>query len=334
MKKDLISVIIPCYNVERFLDDLFQCIDRQTIENFEVVFINDGSTDGTLKKLKEFCSTNERYRLIDQKNQGVSQARNNGLAVAEGEFVTFMDSDDMVGPQHLESLFNLIKKYDSDLSINQRCFVKENFDIRKIKSKRIKQNEIYYSHGTEEYLSWYITKTWGYGVFTKLYRMAILQQMPNFPNLFNSKSNYGEDIEFNVKYIQLIKDVVYLNQVFYYHRNRKGSLVKSGFKANKLGVFNGIDEVLKLSETKYPNLKTDVRSCKAIFSMEMLYRMGESKYDDYEKIAELYKFLKENKKFVFKCNKNNFFQRIFFNFSVPYVRNLNKKALKTRKKER
>lgn len=85
MKKDLISVIIPCYNVERFLDDLFQSIDRQTIANFEVVFINDGSTDGTLKKLEEFCSTKKRYKLIDQKNQGVSQARNNGLAVAEVE---------------------------------------------------------------------------------------------------------------------------------------------------------------------------------------------------------------------------------------------------------
>ena len=83
--KDLVSIIVPCHNVSKWLDDLFTSLDAQTYKHFEVIFVNDGSKDETEKLLKEYCKKHQNCKCITQENQGVSVARNNGLKLAGGD---------------------------------------------------------------------------------------------------------------------------------------------------------------------------------------------------------------------------------------------------------
>ena len=110
-----ISVIVPCFNVGRLIQPLFDSIKKQDYENFEVIFVNDGSIDDTLDVLKQFCSgevssAHRKYRLIEKENGGVSSARNAGLNAAEGDFIFFVDSDDSLMPQSLSKLAKLMNK--------------------------------------------------------------------------------------------------------------------------------------------------------------------------------------------------------------------------------
>jgi len=110
-----VSVIVPCFNVGRLIQPLLNSIKKQNYENFEVIFVNDGSTDDTLDVLKQFCNdelstANRQYRLIEKGNGGLSSARNAGLNAAEGDLVFFVDSDDCLFPQSLSKLAELMKE--------------------------------------------------------------------------------------------------------------------------------------------------------------------------------------------------------------------------------
>lgn len=102
-----ISIIVPIYNAEKYLDDCVQSVLEQTYVNFELILIDDGSTDGSRKLCEKWCEKDERVRCIDQKHQGVSAARNTGIEEAVGKYLFFLDSDDFIHPQLLEALYRL-----------------------------------------------------------------------------------------------------------------------------------------------------------------------------------------------------------------------------------
>ncbi|MFA7124329.1 MAG: glycosyltransferase [Candidatus Delongbacteria bacterium] len=111
-----ISVIIPAYNVDRFISDTLDSLKAQTFKNFEIIVVNDGSTDCTLEKIKSSISefTNEII-LIDQKNSGVSRSRNTGIETSRGKFICFIDGDDTVEPDYLQLMYERITSDDSDM---------------------------------------------------------------------------------------------------------------------------------------------------------------------------------------------------------------------------
>lgn len=117
MIKDLISVIVPCFNVEKWLPDCFKSLDNQIYKNFEVIFINDGSKDATLQMLQDYCDKNNNAYLINQKNAGLSNARNEGVRIAQGEYVYFYDADDILFPNTLQDFHRLITEYNCDCAI-------------------------------------------------------------------------------------------------------------------------------------------------------------------------------------------------------------------------
>ena len=108
----MISVIVPIYNAEIFLSDCIKSILNQTIKDFEVILVDDGSTDGSGSICEQYCRKDDRIRYILQENAGVSVARNNALDVAKGEYVVFVDSDDVVAPDFLQRLLNLAANGD------------------------------------------------------------------------------------------------------------------------------------------------------------------------------------------------------------------------------
>lgn len=100
----MISVIVPVYNVETYLEECLDSIQNQTYTDLEVILVNDGSTDGSKAICERYCQTDKRFRLINQSNQGQSVARNTGVTASRGEFIAFVDSDDMILANYLETL--------------------------------------------------------------------------------------------------------------------------------------------------------------------------------------------------------------------------------------
>lgn len=113
----LVSVVIPVYNVEKFISEAIESVLAQSIENIEIILVDDGSTDQSLMICKQFLQKDSRVKLLRQENSGVSSARNNGLGEAKGEYVFFMDSDDTIDSDFLKDTYEIAKNQDLDIVI-------------------------------------------------------------------------------------------------------------------------------------------------------------------------------------------------------------------------
>ena len=113
--------MVPVYNVEEYVSKCIRSILQQTFKNYELIVVNDGSTDDSLGKLQQF--SDNRLKIIDQKNKGLSGARNTGIKHAVGKYITFIDSDDWISNDYLEVMINCAKKYNADIVSIKECIV-------------------------------------------------------------------------------------------------------------------------------------------------------------------------------------------------------------------
>ena len=112
----LLSIIIPAYNIESYIGRCLDSLLNQTYEDLEIIVVDDGSTDNTLSIIKEYCNKDDRITVIHKENEGVSVARLTGMKKAKGEYVGFVDGDDIVEQDMFEFLMNNAKKYNADIS--------------------------------------------------------------------------------------------------------------------------------------------------------------------------------------------------------------------------
>ena len=178
-----ISIIIPCYNVEKYLSRCLDSVLGQSFDDFEAICVNDGSTDNTPEILEEYAKRDRRIRVITQENQGLSMARNNGKAVALGQYIYFLDSDDAIHPQCLEIAYDIAEKYAVDMvsfgiaananesqrrqkftSEDIQVFVTDNPFFQAI--SKVKRNKIFCQ------------------VWTKLFRKSILENIQFIPHIY------------------------------------------------------------------------------------------------------------------------------------------------------
>lgn len=125
-KEVKVSVIIPIYNVEKYIEKTIESLQEQTLKDFEVLFINDGSTDDTLRVMKEvLANTNLNYKIIDKENQGVSKTRNLGIASVKGKYTYFLDGDDYIDPSFLEKMYKNCESYNLQVCFCGYTHIKE-----------------------------------------------------------------------------------------------------------------------------------------------------------------------------------------------------------------
>ena len=117
MKKIQISIIIPVYNVEKYLRECLNSILNQTFQDFEIICVDDGSTDKSLEILQEYKRKDDRFVILQQRHSGAGSARNNGIRLAEGKYIQFLDADDYFEPTLLEEMFDHAEKFDADLTV-------------------------------------------------------------------------------------------------------------------------------------------------------------------------------------------------------------------------
>lgn len=315
MQKDLISVILPCYNVERWLDDCFKSIKAQTYQNIEVIFVDDGSKDNTLKMIEDFCKSDERFKFVSKPNGGVSSARNSGLAAANGEFVYFCDPDDVLHPQILEILHKTCK--DADLSV---CSFKQIGEEKKFDQCKLKSYSSAKIKTTNcDIMRKFVSQKWKWCPWNKLYKMENIKKIQNFPNVFETEISVGEDFEFNLKYFQTIEKLNFTNQRLYFYRQRNGSAMRSNFSEKMLKISNIFDDALLSKNKKYEACKYDIRAVYAMFSQDCLFRALRAKnYHNSETIKWIYRAFRKNRKFVYRTKYIPFWLKLALPFSSLY----------------
>lgn len=111
-----VSIIVPVYQVKEYIDECVQSLLNQTYTNLEILLVDDGSTDGSGTICDKYAAKDARVRVVHQENQGLSAARNTGIELMEGEYVAFVDSDDIVMPEFIETLYELLGKYQADIA--------------------------------------------------------------------------------------------------------------------------------------------------------------------------------------------------------------------------
>ena len=135
-----ISVILPVYNVEKYLQRCLESISQQTFSDFEIIAVNDGSKDNSLSILEEYAKKEKRLQIISQENKGLSEARNTGIKACKGEYIYFLDSDDAIHPQCLEIAYHFITKQKAELL----CFDYEHSDGNEYNQTPYDINQIKY----------------------------------------------------------------------------------------------------------------------------------------------------------------------------------------------
>lgn len=211
--EELISVIIPVYNAEKYLGRCMQSVLNQTYKNLEIILVNDGSTDESGKICDEYREKDDRVKVIHKENGGASSARNLGLKIATGSLIGFVDSDDLIVEDMYEYLSNLLHQTNADL-VSCCCTTKiKNLDYKN-------KNEVLREYTGREIMElFYRINGQGsfYGIWRKLYKREIIENI----NFLEGKIN--EDVLFTYEVCKRAKRIVESNQKkYYYFKNNTG----------------------------------------------------------------------------------------------------------------
>ena len=233
----MISIVVPVYNVEKYLPRCLDSLVGQTYRDLEIICFNDGSTDGSLSILERYAEMDERLKLVSQKNQGLSSARNVGMEKAQGEWIMFVDSDDWLETGCLEKtialsdnqdlvFFSYVREFENSsapkqvLGMDSMTF--DETDIMRLYERLLAPNgdEL----GQPEKID-SLSTAWG-----KMYRTDIIR---NHRLCFVSTEEIGtEDLLFNVEYFSFLRHAQYLAQCLYHYRKSTLSTLSSLYKEN------------------------------------------------------------------------------------------------------
>ena len=213
--KPTVSVIIPAYNVEKYVYDCLNSITSQTLTEIEIIFINDGSTDNTFAIAQEFAKFDSRIKIINQSNAGQAAARNRGIEVAQGKYIGFVDSDDWVDKNFFCYLYNVAEKYNSDIAVG------EIFRCNNLKRRKL------YKYSKEEVVADSDCKIAKAGIPALNYVMNKIYKRDSLLNtkVFFKEGMWFEDIEWLIKIIYYMGSLAVAPKAFYFYRKRPGSTV-------------------------------------------------------------------------------------------------------------
>jgi glycosyltransferase involved in cell wall biosynthesis len=276
MPDNLVSIIVPVYNVAPYIKKCLQSILDQTYPNFEVIVVDDGSPDNSLQIVEAF--TDPRIKTYSKPNGGLSDARNFGLQRCRGDFVCFVDSDDWVHPDYLSDMLQRVLETRADLVI---CgFSQENIspDEQLVSSIDYCPNQRTFKRGTDKlpmddlYLS-----LLGYA-WNKLYSRQLIEQAPT---RFEVGTSLIEDILFNGSLLKTTQQVAFCERNLYYYANRqRPTLIKKYYpdamdlKLRRIETLQGIFRVWNASDRQIEDLISRLTLDSLNFSLDNYFRFG------------------------------------------------------------
>lgn len=245
MKEDLISLIIPVYNVEKYIRECIDSVICQSYKNIEIIIVDDGSRDNSGKICDKYAENDRRIQVIHKKNEGVSKARNVGIEMAKGKYISFVDADDIINKEYVKTLYNLCKGENADISI---CGT-EDFDCSgKIFSKSLRyKNNLNSEEGLKELLN---EKYYTCVVWAKMYKRELFNDIA-----FNESTKIAEDLEIIYKLIAKSKKIsIDTSKIMYYYRDRDDSATAAEYNKDWEKEIKICEEILNFIKKEYPQL--------------------------------------------------------------------------------
>ncbi|MEG0034418.1 MAG: glycosyltransferase family 2 protein [Bacilli bacterium] len=234
----MISVIVPVYNVEKYIEKSIESIINQSFKNFELILIDDGSTDNSIKIAKDYLEKSDVFwKVFSQVNNGQGSARNRGIQESSGEYIVFVDSDDLISPYFLEHLFHAIKYEKTNVAFCDFMYIKN----QTIPNVLLENGKIVIS-SNKEILKEFLLRKFEIIIPAFIIKKNFLIQNKIF---FENKVRYSEDQIFMWLCFLYEENVVYLNEKLYYYYRHEVSTMTSSSSSKIMSGYNGIKEMVK-----------------------------------------------------------------------------------------
>lgn len=283
MTEPLISIVIPTYNAEKYIERCVDSICRQTYENLEIIIVDDGSGDGSKAVLQRLEQKDSRIRVIHQKNKGPASARNTGVQLAKGAYLLFVDSDDWISQDHVQHLYQILTETGSDIassaffiSSGERPFPAVSHPAVQVDIRSEALKELLYSKKLNH-------SPWG-----KLYRKEL------FENIAYPEGYLYEDLFTTWRLFQKADMVAVSDAVTYCYFIRPESIVHGTLERRHL---IGYDAIAEIEHTLGTEFKLAVCNLYMVRSMEY---MRQVRWDQKELLDEIWKYVEENRSDVWK----------------------------------
>lgn len=275
-EKPLISIIVPVYNTSKYLSRCLDSILKQTYKNIEIIIIDDGSTDDSLKIIRGYAKRNSAIKYFTQNNSGQATARNKGIKYADGEYIMFVDSDDYVSNDFCEVAYNSIYNNYSEIAFFD-MYAGRNNSFQKI---TFNLNEGYVSK--ENALSTTIDSSFP---VNKIYKLSLFDNI-NYPE----DAKY-EDLFTTYKLIDAAQRVSYVKKALYYYVQRDNSTVHHFTAQNMTDYFNANQQLFNFFEENYPRLSK--KMIRSILQGSLYFLAYADKNSDQQVIKQAHKNLSE-----------------------------------------
>ncbi|MBQ4558422.1 MAG: glycosyltransferase family 2 protein [Clostridia bacterium] len=270
--KDLISVLVPMYNVEKTIARCVESILKQTYTNLEIVLLDDGSKDKTYEIAKSYADKDSRIKLLHKENErNLSKTRNYLLDNYSGDYVIWVDSDDVLQKNYVEKLYNAIIKYDADMACCRYKVQLANMPILKLKPTK----ELIFEN--EDIIPQMILNNKIYFVvYNKIYRKSLLQGVR-----FKDTVKYGEDLVYCLAYAKKCKKVVTISDKLYHYILRPGSEIRQKFSDKHISFINALEEIVLTEEDE--NIKSVIKawlafSCSTLTLLAKITKFKDKNY--------------------------------------------------------
>lgn len=322
-KKYLISIILPCYNVDKYIKKALLSVINQTLKNIEIICINDGSSDKTLDIINEFAQNDNRIKVYTQENQGQGVARNNGINYATAPYIAFMDPDDWVAYDMYEKLYNLAVQNDVDfVECGFIKYYETSGELKKVKfDYPACENKIFNYNDDKNY----VFRGTSFSPCNKLFRKSFIVDN----DIYFSKRKLSEDQIFTLKAKVLAKKILYTPNAYYtYNIHPESSLTtQKEENINFENIILEIEDFFK-SQSLYDEFKGYIDEATVNIVREHYTLCPKYLRKKFLKNAQnvlsksVYKEFNKNKKIE---NKNKFVENIFslkneHRFGVKYKR--------------
>lgn len=234
MKNKLVTIIIPAYNVSKYIEKCTLSALNQTHQNIEVIVVNDGSKDKTKEILDNLAKEHKNLTVIHKENEGVSAARNDGLKIAKGDYVVFLDGDDYLSEDYVSYMLKLVKETDADFCMSKNCFMT---------TDQNQEEEHIEILTPAEATTLLLSPKINVGCWNKIYKRKLLQE--NNLN-FSTELFYGEGLHFITRVAQRTNKLgVGTRRVYNYRQDNEDSATT---KFNIKKFYNGEKSILKIKD--------------------------------------------------------------------------------------
>lgn len=294
---ELISVIVPVYKVENYIKQCVESIINQTYKNLEIILVDDGSPDKCGEICDGYAAEDSRVKVVHKENAGVSEARNSGLDIASGEYISFVDGDDRVEKGFIEYLYKLMKEHNADVSICSFKFIK---DENKIINHPSDDGSVIVMDNEQLLYQALKAELFSNSPCLNLFKKSLFDDL-RFP-----AGKIYEDIPTILKAYSKCGKAVFGNRCLYTYIYREGSITKRDFEPEMLTSISFAEDSFKWITDKYPSL-SKIAECRMFDQYFEMLRVIKNK--DEKIYREMYDGLKKVRRTAVFYRDSGFYRR-------------------------